>query len=99
MGRVIRSPRAEADIIEAARYIAKNNWDAALRFFSVIDEKFDLLSRFPGAGPSREELGPGFRSFPVWNYLIVYRLVPDGAEILSVTHGAQDLPRKFKDLI
>jgi toxin ParE1/3/4 len=98
MGRVIRSPRAERDILQAARYIAKENRDAALRFFTVIDEKFDLLARFPGAGPARPELGSALRSFPVWNYLIIYRQIQDGVEILAVPHGAQNLPRKLKNL-
>jgi toxin ParE1/3/4 len=98
MGRVIRTPRAKQDILRIARYIAKDNMDAALRFFDIVEEKIELLSRFPGAGPVREDLGKDLRSFPFWSYLIIYRRIDDGIEIVTLAHGSQDLPRVLKDL-
>lgn len=34
---------------------------------------------------------PALRSSPVGNYLIFYRPLPDGIEILRVLHGARDI--------
>ena len=98
MGRVIRTPRAKRDILRIARYIANRNMDAALRFFDVVEQKIEFLSQFPGAGPAREELGKDLRSFPFWNYLIIYRRIEAGIEIVTIAHGAQNLPRLIKEI-
>ena len=65
MGRAIRSPRARQDLLNLniGRYIAQDNRDAALRFLAKIDDAIDLLSRFPGSGQAREDLGKGFAAF------------------------------------
>jgi toxin ParE1/3/4 len=62
-----------------------------------MEEKFGLLSEFPGLGPSREELGHGVRSFPVGSYVIFYRALSegDGIALLRIVHGARDLRRLF----
>jgi toxin ParE1/3/4 len=41
-------------------------------------------------------LSPRLRSFPVKNYVIFYRPLEDGIEIVRVLHGAQDLPPLFE---
>jgi toxin ParE1/3/4 len=46
-------------------------------------------------GAVRDELIPNLRSFPVGNYLIFYKPLPDGIEVLRVLHGARDLPPFF----
>ena len=42
-------------------------------------------------GTARDNLGRGVRSFPVGNYLVLYRIIPDGIEVARVLHGARDL--------
>jgi toxin ParE1/3/4 len=97
MPRIIRSSEAKADVQEIAWYIAQDNLDAALRFFNLIDEKLKLLAAFPGAGTARDELAPGLRSFPVGNYLIVYRRIKGGEiEVVRILHGARNLRKIFK---
>jgi toxin ParE1/3/4 len=44
-------------------------------------------------GANRDRLGSGLRSFPVGNYLVFYRTVPDGIELVRLLHGARDLSR------
>jgi toxin ParE1/3/4 len=95
MARIIRSPEAQADVDEIALYIAQDNLDAALRWLETMDEKFRLLSSFPGAGPARDAIAPGLRSYPVGNYLILYRAAPGRVEIVRVVHGARNLRRLF----
>ena len=63
-----------------------------------MQDAFDLLAAFPGIGARVEppiESIPELRFWPIKgfrNYLILYRKITDGAEILRVVHGARDLP-------
>ena len=47
-------------------------------------------------GRRRDELFPMVRSFPVDNYLIFYRPITEGIEILREVSGYQDLTRLFE---
>ncbi len=44
---------------------------------------------------NRPELGEGIRSFPSGNYVIFYRTVEGGIEIMRVLHGARDIEKIF----
>lgn len=44
-------------------------------------------------GTSCEHRAPGLRYFPFQNYLIFYREIKDGIEIVHVFHGARDIGR------
>ena len=96
MPRVLRTPEADDDLWEILVYIARDNEDAAFRLIDTIDEKLYMLAQFPGGGQARPELLPNLRSFPVGNYLIFYRPIEDGIEVLRVVHGARNLRRLFK---
>jgi toxin ParE1/3/4 len=54
-----------------------------------------MLSDHPHAGQRRTELRPCLRSFPVGNYLIFYRPLRGGVELVRVLHGARDVRRSF----
>jgi toxin ParE1/3/4 len=92
MARIRRTRKAKADVAGIWRNIALDNFDAAERWLETIDAKVRLLAEFPGLGPSRDELGVGLQSYPVGNYLIFYRRMKGGIEIIRVLHGARDLP-------
>jgi toxin ParE1/3/4 len=62
-----------------------------------IESKLKMLAETPGMGRKRDELVPNLRSFPVGNYLIFYRPVNQGIEVLRVMHGARDIPSIFED--
>lgn len=96
MGRIIRSPEAQSDVDEIALHIARDNLDAALRWLDSVDECLKLLARHPGAGPARAELAAGLRSFPLGNYLVLYRAAKGGIEVVRVLHGARNLRRIFR---
>jgi toxin ParE1/3/4 len=49
-----------------------------------------LLER-PEIGQARPEIGAEIRCFPHRKYLILYQIIPAGAEIVRVVHGARDL--------
>jgi toxin ParE1/3/4 len=97
MGRAIRSHKAVIDLWEIADYIAQNNLSAAVDFLAEVDEVIARLSDFPGLGPGRDELHAGLRSFPIGNYVLFYRRIPGGVEIVRVFHGARDLDELFDE--
>ena len=96
MPRINRSPQADDDIFEIAAWISKDKPVAALDWIDRIDEAVTRLAEFPGIGTRRDELAPALRSWPVGNYLIFYREIPDGIELVRVMHGARNLRSIFK---
>jgi len=85
------SGRARRDLIEIWRYIANDSESAADRFIDLITQRFRLVGENPYAGRSRDELRPGYRSFPVGQFVVFYRLSESGVEIMHVLHGKRDL--------
>lgn len=88
-------PQAEADIEAIVLYIAQDDPMAARRWYEEILRRCRLLGEQPGLGTARPEVRPDLRSFAVGNYLVLYRAVEGGAEIVRVLHGA----RQWQDLL
>ena len=95
MPRVHRSPIAATDLLDLWLHVARDNLTAADRLLDRIGEVCTRLAARPGLGRSREELGPGVRSFPVARYVVFYRARPDGIELARVLHGSRDLDLLF----
>lgn len=93
---------AAADLLEHFVFIGKDSEDAAQRFLQSAEATFKLLGRRPEMGKLAEHRSPllrGMRSFPVKDfskYLIFYRPVQDGIEVVRVIHGARDIPAMFE---
>jgi toxin ParE1/3/4 len=96
MGQIIQSPQAQNDIIEIWVYLVQDNQAAANRLIATIDQKLNLLSDSPQIGQNREELAPSLRSLPVGKYLLFYRIIPNGIELVRVIHGARDIESIFE---
>ena len=88
--------QARRDVLHIWTYIAEDNEDAADRFFDLLTQHFAMLGKNPYAGRAREELRSGYRSFSVGQYLILYRVLDTGVEIMHVLHGRRDLDGFFK---
>lgn len=58
-------------------------------------KRCDGIADMPGIGRQREELSPGLRSVPEGDYVIFYRQIEDGVEIIRVLHGKRDIPTIF----
>jgi len=93
--RLRRTAQAEADLIDIWLYIARDNAAAADRLLDLLDEKSRALARDPQIGMAREDIAAGVRHFPVGRYLILYRDVGDGVEVVRYVHGM----RRLEDLI
>jgi len=92
---IIKSPRAKSDLIEIWDYIAEDSEARADAFIDSIDKKFRTLSQRPGIGRLRDELAVDLRSFPVGRYIIFYRHLSNGVDIVRVLHSARDLNSDF----
>ena len=88
---ISRTARCEEDLIEIWIYIAQDDAAAADRVLDEIEGKFSVLLDHPRLGPSRPDIAPDLRYLPVGSYLILYREIPDGVEIVRVVHGARRL--------
>lgn len=90
------SDAARADLDEIWFYIAQDNPDAADKLIRAIVSRFVALASMPLMGRLREELSANLRSFAVSGYVIFYRPMQKGAEIVRVLHGARDFPPLFE---
>ncbi len=99
MGTVRRYPAAEQDLIEIGLHIAEDSPVNAERFIDALerecqklaDSLFDLGSRCEG-------LHPELRRHNYKRYVIIYRPVSDGIELVGVFQGSRQLEAMFKRL-
>jgi toxin ParE1/3/4 len=92
------APAAENELDEIWHYAARvsSSTDTADRLIESITERFFLLATYPHIGRRRDEdLRPGLRSFPVGEYIILYRFEGEDVLILHVMHGSRDIQALF----
>ena len=90
------SRRSQHDLNKIWDRIAEDDRAAAERFAGDIRQKCRLLADNPRLGRARDELRPGLRSFPVGRFLIFYRPLHDGIQVLRVVHGARNIEALFR---
>lgn len=62
----------------------------------------DLFSRFawlannPKAGKQRDDINPGYYSFPEGTHVVFYVITPEGVDIIGVPHQSMDWLRYFE---
>jgi toxin ParE1/3/4 len=95
MPEVRKHPRAEADLIDIWLYIAEDSPENADGLLDRFDATFARLAEFPDMGRARPRLAPNLRSFSVSEYVIFYRPVQDGIEVVRVLHGRRRIIRDF----
>jgi len=92
------APRAAADLDDIWFYVAgeSSSVRVADRLIDSITRRFSQLARHPYLGRARDDnLGPGFRSFPVGECVIVYYIDHQDVLILRVVHGRRDIEALF----
>lgn len=90
MSRLHFSSAARKDMTDIFDYIAMDNPRAARSFLDKLKVACQRLSQFPDMGVIRDELAPGVRCIPFASYLIFYRRVEHGVEVIRVLHGSRD---------
>jgi toxin ParE1/3/4 len=92
-----KTSRALEDLFQAAIHIARDSPVAAARFLDKAEEAFDDLLRMPEMGVSVSSSIPSLADLRRWSvpgfkkYLIFYRPMEDGIEVVRVLHGARDV--------
>ena len=86
---------AEADLLEIWADLFEKSEQAADRVTHEITANYDMLCEFPVMGRSRSEFSGSYRSLPVGNQVIFYRVKETKLEISRVLHGARDLTSIF----
>src|SRR4051794_24978665 len=91
MATVLRTDQAEEDLDKILVELAKQSIAAGQRLVELIKQRSHWYSDRPELGVLRDDLAPELRCFAIWNYLIFYRSVPGGIELLRVMHGSRDI--------
>jgi len=91
-------PAADADVDDAALFIAEDSLDAALRFYDAADETYRQIREHPTRWPQYELDHPKLANLRkrsivgFGNFLIFYRVQGRVVDIIRVLHGARDIP-------
>jgi toxin ParE1/3/4 len=94
---VIKRPQVTRDLAEQAVFIGRNNPEAANRFLHAAEDAFGQLDRLPQMGSPRQFRNPALAGLRLWRipgferYLIFYRPIPEGIEVIRVLHAARDI--------
>jgi len=86
-----KTAQSELDLIAIWLYIAQDNPSAADHLLDTIEEKGWLLAENPKLGQARPDIAEDFRYLPVGRYLMLYREIPGGIELVRVVHGMRML--------
>ena len=92
---ISRTTQAEADLIDIWMYVAQDNPVAADTLLDEIEGKCSLLAHNPYLGPARPDIAEDCRYSPVGNYLVLYRVIPQGIEVVRVVQGSRRLQNLF----
>ncbi len=97
MPKYILDSIVENELLGIWHFIAQDNPDAATRVIESVYETFHALATNPGLGRVGKFKDPrlkGICSFRVKgfnNYLIFYRSIQEGIQVLHIYHGARNL--------
>ena len=100
MGEFRLLPRADSDLDDIWLHVARESRsiDVANRVIDSITDRFWLLAQHPQIGRRRDhELRPGLRSFPIGEYVIVYRIEGENVVILHVLRGSRDIAGQLEN--
>lgn len=101
MAKFILAPCVEDELWDIWSFIARDNPDAASRVVEAAYETFKSLAERADQGRPRRFNNSqlkDIRSFRVSgfdNYLIFYRPIPEGIQVLHIYHGARDIDALF----
>tara|TARA_R110002167_G_scaffold99318_1_gene260492 strand:+ start:1114 stop:1404 length:291 start_codon:yes stop_codon:yes gene_type:complete len=91
MLKLIRSSKAEADLIDIWLYIAADQPVNADRFLDKLNKTAETIAETPGLGVDRPDILDGIKSFPVDRYILYYRVKATELEIIRVLSSARDI--------
>ena len=90
MNRYRLTRLARQGILEIWLKLAEESEDSADAFVDRLVRHFRLLADYPGSGRRRPELGDGFRSVSVDEYVVLFGLVRSQVLLMQVLHRDRD---------
>jgi toxin ParE1/3/4 len=97
VSRYVINILASRDLNEIADRFAETNLEAGEQFFSDFNRKCKQLVAFPNSGKSYAEIRSDLRGLSLDGYILFYRILEDGIEILRVVSGRRNFPSLFSD--
>lgn len=104
MPRIVRRIAAELDLDDHAAYL---QWKAspfvAIRFLEAANQAFTRLAEHPKLGSRCDTPIPSLADLRFWTirgfrkFVILYRPLSDGIEVVRVVHSSQNLNELFGD--
>jgi toxin ParE1/3/4 len=85
--------RARRDLIDIWLEVSEVNPAAADDLYNRLEARVEILRRFPQSGPARPDIAPAARALIELPYLILYRIIPEGVQIVRVLHGARNIDK------
>jgi toxin ParE1/3/4 len=83
--------RARRDLIDIWLELNEVNPTAAAELYDRLEARVEILRRFPAAGPVRPDIAPEARILVEPPYLILYRLILEGVQMVRILHGARNI--------
>ncbi len=86
------TPRAATDVEHIAAYTMEQ-WGAEKMgdYLRSLSQRFEWLARNPFAGRERNDVHPGYRSFPEGRHVVFYVVSDEGVDIIGVPHQSMDI--------
>ncbi|NUN95799.1 MAG: type II toxin-antitoxin system RelE/ParE family toxin [Candidatus Omnitrophica bacterium] len=100
--KLARTEEAREDVIDQARYIARDSLNAALHYLDEVESAYHPIRTNSGIGSPQDCRRPrlaGLRMLPVRGFeksLIFCRVEEDRVVIVRVLHSARDIERLFE---
>jgi len=101
MKSAVLSPRARHDLLEAVRWIARDNPTAAKGLRNAVVKAAQRIVAHPRIAPARLELAEEsirFLTLTGYPYVLVYDSNREPPLILRCLHGARDFPTVLRGL-
>lgn len=93
MGFVHYSQGAKQDLLDIWLWIARDNPGLADAVLDRIEQRTSKLSQHREIGMARPEIGEGARGLVIERWLVLYRLIDGGVQVVRIVDGARDLAR------
>lgn len=89
--RAHQTAQARADLLAIWLDVAADDPAAADRLFDRLGARVRILKTCAKAGRLRPDIAPDARVLVERPYLILYRFVPGGVQVVRVPHGARHI--------
>jgi toxin ParE1/3/4 len=91
------SPKAKDDLTSIAIYIATDNPQRAYSFVDEIEQRCQLIAKFPKAARRVNSIAGVVRVVSFKRYLVFYQDSHDAIDVLRVLHSARDIDSILED--